>query len=530
MNQDYGKSLREFRDRVEDYGRRNPYVHAYEALRNGEDVDQVIGLQSVELWEQIAEAGPDEGLALHHLAIVHHGAGFRMHATETDKSAALEQWRRGLEAWKRLLGADAFWDGLRRSWQKRVEASEGGDMLAQRLLTVDLRAFRRQIPRQLLSVHVAFVQDGFSTDPELARQHLDLIRNGPFAGPDADRLCSNLYRMFTADLGSLLGQGRFAEARQKLETFLEIDPENERALLDLLRTTTSEVERMKADGRPLEQRKQRMESAAFAADRLQASGATKQYSVAGAVRDFFCSFTAMFIDAARDLPDGRRAQKARLYQQGFTPAKRALAVETLGDRGRNLLSVVCYDGAMSARACGLDDLARRLIHDGLQCIPDDPSLHAVKALLHWENHELTSYQGSLQEAERLNRINPDRAATSVISHLRTVFPDPAGARRQDYFNRANEAIQRRDYHEALRILKEADCFAADVPDGPALKASCYCRLLQWDEAQEAYIEAKKRGGADPGPGVRAMLKQVEVLLRESKPDGKGEAKRKTDDV
>jgi len=520
MNQDYGKSLREFRDRVEDYGRRNPYVGAYEALRDGEEVDRVIGLQSVELWEQIVEADRGDGLALHHLAIIHHGAGFHMHGIGTDRSAAVEQWRRGLQAWKRLLGADSFWAALRRGWEKRVEASEGADMLAQRLLTtVDLQAFRRQIPRHLLDVHAAIVQDCFSTDPELARQHLDLIRNGPFAGPDADRLCGNLYRTFTADLESLRADRRFAEAREKLETFLKIDPENERALVDLLGTTTGEVKRMEADGRPLRERKQRMESAVFAADRLQASGAVEQYAVAGAVREFFCAFAWMFVEAARNLPDLHGVQKPPLYEQGLKPAKRALEVETAGDVARIVVVVVCIEGTLTDFQFGTGSLevARRLIKAGLKLIRDHPALHALQAVIYRQDMQSAKMRESLREAERLNRVHADQVATSLIAQLHEAAQDPAAARQQDCLNRANEAIQRRDYQEALRILDRADSLAGDDPEGPALKACCYCRMMQFDEAEKAYREAKKRAGSKASPGVEAMLKQVEVLLRGSQP-------------
>jgi len=519
MNQDYGKSLREFRDRVEDYGRRNPYVGAYEALRDGEEVDRVIGLQSVELWEQIVEADRGDGLALHHLAIIHHGAGFHMHGIGTDRSAAVEQWRRGLQAWKRLLGADSFWAALRRNWEERVEASEGADMIAQRLLTVDLQAFRRQIPRHLLGVHAAIVQVCFSTDPELARQHLDLIRNGPFAGPDADRLCGNLYRTFTADLESLCADRRFTEAREKLETLLKIDPENERALLDLLRTTTSEVERMEADGRPLEERKQRMESAVFAADRLQATGALEQYSAAGAVRDFFCAFALMFVEAARNLPDLHGVRKAPLYEQGLKPAKRALEVETAGDTARIVVAVICFEGTLTDLKFGMGslDVGRRLTEDGLTLIRDHPVVHCLQAVVYLRDMQFAKMPEPLREAERLNRVHADPMATSLISQLHEAAQDPAAATQQGCLNRAHEAIQRRDYREALRVLNQADCLAGDSPDGYAMKACCHCRLLQFDEAEKAYREAKKRAGAKPSPGVETMLKRVEVLLRESKP-------------
>jgi len=512
--------LREFRDRVEDYGRRHPCVGAYEALRDGEQTDRVIGRQSVELWEQIVEADPDEGLALHHLAIIHHGAGFHLHGTAPDKSAAVEQWRRGLEAWKRLLDADSFWEGLRERWRERVEASDGADMLAQRLLTkVDLQAFRRQIPRHLLGVHVAIVQDCFSTDPELAGRHLDLIRNGPFAGPDADRLCGNLYRTFTSDLDSLRAERRFAEARQRLETFLKIDPDNERALMDLLRTATAEVERMEADGRPLPERKRRMESAVFAADRLRATGAVEQFAAAGAVRDFFCAFAWMFIQAARDLPDLHGVQKPPLYEQGLQPARRALEVERAGDQARIVASIVCVEGSMVDFNFGMGslDVARRLTEEGLKLIPDHPAVHALQAAIHLRDLQFDKMRESLREAERLNRVQADPAATSLIPQLRGVARDPAAARLQECLNRANEAIQRRDYRGALRVLDEADSPGSDAPDVPAMKAGCYCRLLEFGEAEKAYREAKRRAGAKPSPGVEAMLKQVEALLRESKP-------------
>ena len=260
------------------YSRDNPHVTAFETLEQSDGADAVLSSSAAEVWEEVLKIDPGDHLALHHLAVIHHGRGYQLHlAGGVKQLAAVASWRQALAAWESLLRHDEFWTELRAGWQRRDEqgrADKRRDMLAERLMLVDLGAFRRQLPGHLLSVQVSIFKDNYQSDPALAAQHVKLIRESGFEPKLINRLCDDLYATFVTATNELCAGFKFAEARQAVEGYLAVDPVHPAALRDMLQIAGQHYKRMKAEEPPvsLEQQRRALEESQPWADKLAVHG------------------------------------------------------------------------------------------------------------------------------------------------------------------------------------------------------------------------------------------------------------------
>lgn len=504
--------LHEFSATLADYERRHPHLPPFEVLRESEGVAAVLSPQAADAWDEVLRQSPDDALALHHLAVIHHGTAYQLHfGAGKAPSAAVPHWKRALELWGTLIGTDSFWDRLRTVWDERHRASKG-DLLAERLLTVDLGAFRRQLPAHLLSVHATIVQETWRTNPPLAAEHLKLIRTAPLPQGVVEQTIAGLYGLLVGDVGLMCTELRFDDARQALERFLQIDPDNVRALCDLLQVLCRECDRIGGDSGAFARREKLMESGRPWAERLVRQGDPQRNLFASdALRDYYVGFALLYKIEGDGFGNRKEFGRAgQLLVKAFEQAEKALQYERAGQRAAQIYQVTAAEAALfNTSADNEAHITERVLRSAMTRFPNSALLHALRGFHHLRQGDRDGFTRDLDQAERLNRANPDPEATSLIANLRQAAQGATGSA---HMNRAIQALQREDFATARTAVKAAEAESGQTAFTQALLAACCLRTTDVLEAIEAYKTAKRLNRTERDPNATELLRQLDGVL------------------
>lgn len=226
----FTKQLKELDKSLNAYADKHPHLRPYSILQSSAGVGSVFSKDAAALWQEILKANGDDDVARHHLAVICHGQAFHLlGSAESNHDKTIDFWKAALEHWRLLLDRNGFWDGLRENWLDRRENAKG-DLLAEKLLEFDLDGFRRQVPAQLLQVHVRIIQNVHREHPEIARDHIQLIRESKFGDQEVTRALKKIYSQLVGSVESM----PVDDAKKQVEAFLKIEPENLQGLCDRL--------------------------------------------------------------------------------------------------------------------------------------------------------------------------------------------------------------------------------------------------------------------------------------------------------
>jgi len=508
---DLPDTLRGFLTSVEEYHQKTPHLAAFNELSTAKDHDRVLSSQAAELWQTVLRNAPEDPLALHHTAIIRHGTGYRLHL-EGGASAlqAIDQWKQGVQAWAKLVKNDGFWDGLRQKWEER-QSQPKGDMIAERLLTVDLPVFRRQLPKHLLALHANLAEDLAKTNPDLAAGHVKVILESGFSPSEVDWARQRVYRSLVKDVEILCKESQSDEAMERVKGYLRIDPDSAVGMADGLRVCKLEADRRSMNASEDSVLDRLFQGAKAWADHpALAHAGRNEVTLAAARSDFYTAWTRCLYQQARRARDEKDITRAlRLVEEAFSRAQAAVRCERRGPTALEWYHNVCVLGAFTdlnndGKSRGLR-VSNRMIDAGLELEPNDPELHALRAYYHLIDGDEAACRRELTVAENLNRKSPNEEATGLISQLRGVIDENASfGRIKALIDSAVSAAKRNSFQEALRMMNEAEAIDASLIVIHIYKAQFH-KLLGDPFSARASLRRAEGLSHDASPDVREQI-------------------------
>ncbi|MGD2086305.1 MAG: hypothetical protein PVH61_08990 [Candidatus Aminicenantes bacterium] len=175
----------------------------------------------------------NDGDVIHHLAIAFHARAWDFETSEPEK--ALPVWEKALYYWRKLQTCGAFWRDL----------CAKGESLGETFERSQIEAFRKNLMRSLLEIHVNFIQHYYELNQtHLASQHINLIKQAQISPADRKHFEILVYEAMTSTVPKVVGEGHFMEALATLDHFLDLFPASPPALQDYLEITKQWVEQM----------------------------------------------------------------------------------------------------------------------------------------------------------------------------------------------------------------------------------------------------------------------------------------------
>jgi hypothetical protein len=511
----YSQLLDELHRAVDDQYARSPHLVVFEEFHmdDPERADLLSG-KAAELFEQIRQQDPRDPLALHHLAVIHHGLGYRLHLDKTSAGgAAILHWKKGVEAWAELVRDDGFWDALRARWQRHRDKNPH-DMLAQRLLQVDLNAFRRHIPNYILNLHVAIVREYFPTDLQVAKAHLGVILESGFEVAAIESARKRLFEDLVGNIQDMCKALKFAEARDRVERYLRIDGDHVAAICSALWICCAECKHLGVGGQEVERRLQLLQACEpHAAHRLLRQQAEHDLWAAESLRDFYLQGALAELHRGRGLKNNLRPRNAA-FERALERSNQAVAFERCGQEARKLRGVIYWDGARGDIHSPDTDfgLARRLLDDGLANSPNDAELRAVNAEYYWNYGDERRFREELARAERCNEIDSSQDASRLIADLQECLQSgaclPREVRRLQH--KALESLQAGNARQALTHLASIKRAYPNLTADAAfelcyLEIVCHLKLDQIPQAINTAMRARPHMGPNTPPEARELI-------------------------
>lgn len=505
-------TLHEFHAAVEDYRKRSPHLRAYaKMLEAAEEADRVLGPAAAGVWEEVLKAVPGDPLAEHHLAIIRHGTGYRLHADTPGRAKeAVEEWKRGMQHWARLVNNDAFWDALRQTWEARAaRAKAGADPIGEKLLKLDLRKVRAHLPRPLLALHAGFAEDCAASDAKLAKLHVAAIKESGFHPTAIEDARKRVYRSVAGDVVKLAADLNTDEAWTKLRRYLAIDADYPAALADALRICTDDCGRRQGDAAQLESiLKMLREAEKWAEDPALVAAARTEFALAEARSDFYLAWTRLCANRGIDLCNKDKPDEGlKLIDQAFDRSQRCLNATTHpSPAGMDAFHWVCREGAISDLSCNRDKgrfpLADRFLTAGLERLPDDPVLHAIRAKVYYWTGDESNFRRARERAEELNRRTPTPRANSHLSELKQYAArGMSWGRIAPLISKADKALGNDQFSEALKHLAAAEKIDANILDIHFYKFICHLQLGSHFTARQCLTRAEQLLGPDSDPNI-----------------------------
>ncbi|MGE4088371.1 MAG: hypothetical protein AB7F93_09825 [Immundisolibacter sp.] len=184
-----------------------------------------------DIWSGLLARDGEDVDSRHHLAIMHHARAIELEqGTQPQQSDA--DWNAALQHWAALWRSDAFWD--------RIAAIVCPPQAGGRVRREPVDALRKRLPTLLLRLHLDVAFDP-GTAHHRARHHIGLVLGS--ALPEADKCEAR--RAAYEKLAAGIPDTAWDEATRDEETIgvavaivqacLNIDPDNEAALMDALR-------------------------------------------------------------------------------------------------------------------------------------------------------------------------------------------------------------------------------------------------------------------------------------------------------
>lgn len=500
-----------------------PHLVAFAELKSdAAESSDLLSARAAELFEEIYRAHPDDPYVTHHLAILHHGRGFQLHLKKQGDSAeAIEFWQRGLQAWARLIKNDGFWNALSEQWTIRQQKYKN-DMLVERLLRVDLGAFRRQIPNHLLNFHAAIAGEFCNTNPRLAAAHVQIMLQSGFDGDCIERARKRLHGSIVGDVDRACKELAFDRARQAVDSYLAIDPGYPHAICDALRICTSECEHLGTSEPEINKRIQLLQKAEPLANHgvLREAAKTEMFA-AEALRNYHYCLACAHRDRADRLGNASSARKVQYYQEAQKHARTAVQWETCGQKARMCFRQVSINGAVADITLEGSSMAaaRGLLDSAIQVNPNDPLLHALKGFYHLRKGDDASFKTELDKAERFNRTANDPEAAQMIANLKQAAESGGAAVQKinELVQNAVQAMQSRNFDRALSCLNEVEGhFKLLKPDDRCavkwMQTQCHLLLGHAAQAKQCYRETRALMGPNTQPQLRNAIDEVSSLL------------------
>jgi tetratricopeptide (TPR) repeat protein len=492
--QPYDELLRQFVASVEEYQHQSPHLDAYAALQAaGDTADAVLSLEAAALWEKVIDEHTGDHVAMHHLAIIYHGNGYRMHfeGGSGERAAAIDHWRRGLQAWAHLVRDDAFWEAMRATWRDRK------DLMADSFRRLDLDAFRRQIPRHLLNLHAAIVASSAQSksDGETARQHVRLILESGFEPDRVEAARRNLYERLVGDVERLCQTRKGEEAFDRVESYLAVDPDYPLALADGLRACAA-VASPATFGGPsgFSRAQQALERGKkWATHQALELAAGSSLHIAAALRDYFLECGTLAFGRANAALDARKfAEAVPHFQEAAAHLRRAVSFERSGDAARRCFRGVCIQATFCDINHNVDKIGKALIDALIESWPYDPMGFAMLAYYHYRREEIPAARRHLETAKRLNLEAPDSEASKAIADLDPMIgQNDQVVRVNNLLRQASQAAATKRYFDALKLLQQAESIDSENYDVHWNKARYLLQLNKLPEAKVSFAKAKR---------------------------------------
>lgn len=447
---------------------------------------------AVRHWRQVLQKDPDDVVARHHLAIAAHARAIDLEHSE-DPTRSDRSWKEALEHWVRLIEADAFWDWLTKTIAERGAQQEARDL-------------RERLPVALVQMHLDIAFDGKSLNHRV-QFHVQSAKEAPVTEEVLRSARKAVYdrfsNMFPEEVW-ISGQADpkvLTDTCENLIYFLERDPENEAAVIDLLRFQMSLVYArfvsLTAIGgnNPAareEVLRQLARDGARCAPYLALLG-QRTDSLESDIAESFVRWHRVMGDVHRALDDFARAvalydapstleggdeHEARQCRDGAAESQAlhalmlardenqsALAEMAAVERRSTLTTWACFYGAQAYALLRKHEEAEALCEQGLQL--------EVKAANSDTEYAATVEQGKIHLRELLSILKVNRLLNQARERLADDKPGKA-------LELVDEASQINN-HESVLFLR----------------IQCLIGLKRWDQAKEAMLKCREVAAGDP---------------------------------
>ena len=450
MSTEFLESVRALDRALADYARENPHVMPYSVLQESDGVESIVSGEAAALWEELATAAPTDGLVHHHLAVIRHGAAFQALDQGEHSAAAIADWEAGLQHWRNVVESDELWDHLTAVWSQRRDSAKG-EKLAGRLLDVDLRAFRKALPAQLLKIHVDIIQATLYSNPDAARAHVRLIRESGF---DNHRIREAMNQVYSLCVGGRM-RGEPDQAIEATEAYLQIDPDSTRALQDRLRIAIRICEDKSQD---FSHRTGAMKAAIGRAKTLQNKSRQQDARADGTcdvLRDYFLTWATLCNSRGVQMPDtGKKSND--LFREAFELLEQACTWERTGVSARSLFVTVSMN---IAKTCS-DTIKQsaKLLKRATTRFPKDARLHLALAHVQLYDGDAAAAEQSITTGERMNQHTMDHEANKELAELRqlvSLVRDFGSMKVVDLVSESVQLMEQRKWNAALAKLNGA---------------------------------------------------------------------------
>ena len=449
--------LGQLASQLDAYAESHPHLQPYSLLSDASGEDKVLNANAAQVWDQLLREFPDDELALHHVAIIHHGLALRGYRElVVTHQATLPHWKRALECWAKLLRHDPFWNRLRATWIER--AKNVGDPVAQRLVDVPLEEFRRRLPAHLLKAHITIIQDMWRQQSGIAKDHLALIVGSDFDAALVRRTRRDVYGLLVGDFQVLLSEQEFRKARELLESYLRIDPANPQALADRLLIGTKEAE--KQQGLTAKERR-------FAADEIWADQLKPFAKVsprvtpedalqsASVLSDYYFARGLASREEGYEAGTANVSKAISLVTDAATFMAEACDYERTGQRSVGLYLNICFNFIMLVEGGGQGHAAAsRLMTECRRRVPQSAMSYMMEAMLLHLSEDSGGSQSALSKADSLLNKCPDTYATDCLARVRQMIAK-GSPRIAALVDESVAAFKVSNFAQAKRVLEQA---------------------------------------------------------------------------
>ncbi len=507
----FDQILGRFAADVESHHQKSPYLAAYDRLVSEENgVVPLLSLEAADLFSQARADNPADAIALHHLAIIHHGYAIHLHRGSASgdlglADQAIEHWRLGLASWAELVKQDKFWETLRTRWQTQFEATPDDKLIERLANKVDFDRLRRALPEQLLDVHLTVIEKTYEDQPQIAKSHLQLIVTSEFDKKHIENVRHRLYKSLVGNVGAMCADLRFSDAEKRLLAYLKIDSDYTTALTDRLMVVSKDCERMENDTSTIEKRIQMLQRCEATAKHSALRQASEEMIVADSLRRYYHQWAMAHVQRAnRVIENSKNVTMQQVLQcvdhliAASKYTRQAVKFERGGDRARRLHFEACNNGAMLL----LNNTesyakAKSLLDASLEVDSQDPLANVLLAKYYFEKGETTQFKRQLEVAERINSTACNPTATSQLENLRTTASRGTGGREfMKLLVQAAEYLKSKNFHGALAVCKRAEQYVGSVSDmerSQLYKVMAICCLETGDlHAGKRYFEMGER--------------------------------------
>jgi len=418
MSAPHTAALRKLASQLDDYAQEHPHLQPFAVLTEAKDEDRILSREAAAIWDEIAKSRPDDPLAWHHLAIIHHGRAYQNYDDLVRTHAQnFGDWSRAFHCWTKLVRHNAFWTYLKEQWELRSQ--QKGEMLAQRLIKIDLDEFRRQLPPHLIKVHETIIQDTWEKNASIARDHLQLILSSEMDVDLISRTRASLYSRKAGDVADQLTKFEFAKVRSAIEAYLHLDPTYIQALADRWSGTVAEKDRLGTFTQA---------TARFRADETWAEklkpltkpGAKvtqmEAFTASAALCDFYFHHGLVLTNEANDVAKTNMTACVKHLIDATTVFGHAHDYERGGQK-----SVGQYEeAAMYAILLGVReeyDIAAltRVSEAYVRRFGSSAAAHATSAMVHFAKDDIDSCKKAIATAVQLNQKAPTDLGAKAIS-------------------------------------------------------------------------------------------------------------------